>query len=155
MSIALAWDLPVHYLSIPFLFIYISPKMTLMYIKREPDGVSIIGFNINLTLQFYQYVTICKAKVKKIQNDTIKFMVKNFFNLYHTWIHTRARADTHKHTHTSFIKGWGLRCYNWGVFLWKGWYLSFCKCLLCMYVFCLFTSFLSVLFMFHMKSLVL
>ena len=58
--------------------------MTLMYIKREPDGVSIIGFNINLTLQFYQYVTICKAKVKKIQNGTIKFMVKNFFNLYHT-----------------------------------------------------------------------
>ena len=41
--------------------------MTLMYIKREPDGVSIIGFNINLTLQFYQYVTICKAKVKKFK----------------------------------------------------------------------------------------
>ena len=37
--------------------------MTLMYIKREHDGVSIIGFNINLTMQFYQYVTICKAKV--------------------------------------------------------------------------------------------
>ena len=57
--------------------------MTLMYIKREPDVASIIGFNINLTMQFYQYGTICKAKVK-IQNDTIKFMIKNFFNLYHT-----------------------------------------------------------------------